>query len=39
MRQLIVSLFKRDSEPEHRFLKENKIDKKLWNDMLKDIKK
>lgn len=37
MKQL-SSLFKRDDYKEHKFLKETKLNKKIWDEMLKEIK-
>lgn len=39
MKQLFKGLFRRETEEQHRFLSETKINNKLWNDMLKDIKR
>lgn len=36
MKQLILSLFRRDNEKPHSFLRETKPNRKLWNEMLKE---
>lgn len=33
----LLGIFRREYEP-HEFLRENKIDRKLWREMLKEVK-